>query len=221
MKHSPFAQLILSALIACVVSAASVPCHAEEPGRAVFRTSDNPKFDGYGEFIVSYPSSFRKATAARVDSSEKTAQIMIASNDSYSERGAFIGLSAMIYTITPEYAEALDGPVSAIVWKRHIERFHGDDPGGSWSGVRPFVFKGLLAADFDETPMIKSDSGGEAKVFGVAANRAVVSGLHIFRATCLVGLIPENEASFNDFASREIPEVAEVCIPFFDSIEIR
>ncbi|MDR1038585.1 MAG: hypothetical protein LBR80_00165 [Deltaproteobacteria bacterium] len=126
----------------------------------------------------------------------------------------------MIPTLYPEYVQALGGPYADSVWAWQVQDFR-QVPDGPFSGVRPFAFKGLKAADFDQSSLIKGETVNGTMICQVNASRAAVSGLRMYIAICVVAGLPKDEATLADFASREIPEVAEVCILYFDCIEIK
>ncbi|MDR1035298.1 MAG: hypothetical protein LBT40_01600 [Deltaproteobacteria bacterium] len=221
MSRRTLPLTLLVPLLTAFLWAVALPASAQDTRDwPTYGTSDVPELEGYGDFSVSYPAWFEAIGEVNVGGDDQNAQIKIAAGESRSGGHKF-ELVLLIVPVNQEFIQQLDGPESASVWNSVGEDFRSDPSTGTFSGMRPLVFKGNKAADFVNSALDAVDPEDGTPTYVVMASRLVVSGLHLYMAVCGASGISEDQARLEGFASREIPAVAEVCLPFLDSIEVK
>ncbi|MDR1082148.1 MAG: hypothetical protein LBQ79_14635 [Deltaproteobacteria bacterium] len=208
--HGIPARTVLAALLAAFLSATAL-CGSSpaQPEASSYRTGDDSSLKAFGDMAVSFPSWLTKTGEASIDAADNVAQITIAGGNSPSGEHHF-EMAAIILALSPTQA----GEAGSTEFWKALEPQLRPDSSASYSGIRTFEFKGLPAAELDYSSVTPP------RPPVVVAGRVVISASHLYMVVCGVSGVSADAARFKGFASREIPPVAEVCIPYLDSLEV-
>lgn len=91
--------------------------------------------------------------------------------------------------------------------------------GGSFHGSRILEYRGFKAADMDVSIPSGTDSNG-ARLSRYFAERSVINGTGMFTLICAF-MAPFDEVQAGGMNMRDVPDVAGICNPFFDSLEFK
>ncbi|MDR1035297.1 MAG: hypothetical protein LBT40_01595 [Deltaproteobacteria bacterium] len=219
MKYKIPTLSLLVPLLAAFLGLAALPALAQvPPSWSTYSSADDPRLKDFGELTARYPPWFTATGAAEADSEAGRAAIDIAAGES-KDGGHQYKLTAVIMKLTPETAQSLDKANSEEIW-RALGNDLRSDRAGAYSGTRPLLFKGLHAADMDQSSQNATRHEGDTPKKAVTVNRLVISGLRLYMGACTVFGMTERETKFKGFSSRSIPTVSNICTPFLNSLEL-